>query len=353
MAEELLELPKWAAFYLAIGELDTVLQENEDALNDPSTTAEQRHDITFQAMRQYWDAFLIHREIKKAESGYNEILNAGHQSSTEQTTTLVMTSSVRFDLLRTAARNPILGSLPPDQTELKGVIPIRSQVVFWLVAALFVGVSQLDFNARSSHVALTACAYLALWTRKLLEKLDVRICVYWFTLYGIVTTAATYLGTILDHVSSILHTHRQIVVLHWCLAFFVISEADWWNQLLFTSEYPINCDMKPHGNSGDMGVLQKCATTLLHALFTVVTTRTLIGGLRLVGSMPGDWSGRGFYGSSGSSASNWAGQIPQAVIFLQPIRHLTAWVTNTVFELGPRAWVYAKERYYRRNEPSV
>jgi hypothetical protein len=118
------------------------------------------------------------------------------------------------------------------------IIPIRTQVVIWLIAGLFVGICQ--FVALDMYHPIPVIVTIGLILTMLglpptvLDEIDFRACLYWWALCVISSTAATFIRPALHVLSDTTLTSRQVLLLHWCIAFFVISKAEWWVMSLTT-----------------------------------------------------------------------------------------------------------------------
>ena len=352
MDSDELDMPDKAAFLMALGDLDVAVKENELFYNDPSCAAEQRRNIELQILAKYYTAYGIHLDIREADLAGFDVWLATYKRLVADRAPRAKAEETRKELLRKASTNPILKAALHRPTKNQDVVPLRTQMVSWMVSAAFVGLSNIDLHTHVAHVAMTSLALLALLApQATLEKVRVRTSIYWFALYSLTAAAATFIVPTLDILSTEPHTCRQVLLIHWCLSFFIISEAEWWRHLRRAMSHPIKRDLQPRGYTQHF--FKDFGLVIARWVLSGTIGALLLWGLRCVGDVPGERSGFHYEGSNGLYASTLKGQVPQALILLRPMRQLTAWTTDETMEFGERLWNRVREQYKPSGNPGV
>jgi hypothetical protein len=223
------------------------------------------------------------------------------------------------------------------------IIPIRTQVVIWLIAGLFVGICH--FVALDMYHPIPVIVTIGLILTMLglpptvLDEIDFRACLYWWALCVISSTAATFIRPALHVLSDTTPTSRQVLLLHWCIAFFVISKAEWWKHRGDVIDHPSHRDQR---QSGDRETLSLKAFTL-DAFRLVIVSAIMYGlvfGLRILCDVPGPW---GRYSNGLFSPAGLTGEVLQAMVLLRPMKHLTAWLTEGAMDGLSIIWLRIRE----------
>jgi hypothetical protein len=161
---------------------------------------------------------------------------------------------------------------------------------------------------------------------------DIRVHFYWCSLFGLATAAGNIISPCMDALSTTPLHYQQSMAVHFCLAFVVISEAEWWRYLRGIVLHPVIRDLHPvyypfreqglrnfHKWMGRSTLAWPIGETLAVAVMTV-TGR-------------GGWATRSTWQSTTLFSAGISGQAVQAFILLRPLRHLTAWLADGVVSL--------------------
>lgn len=261
---------------------------------------------------------------------------------------LLKAVKTRSHLLEKARQHSILKAL--YEPGLEDVMTIKLQILFWLLSAAFVALYQLYFHVQISYAILGAVAMLA----RSKDRADhargrLRIIMYCWTLFTLTGTLASFISTALDLLSTHPHTYRQVLVIHWCLSFFVISEAECWRCLSQASWHPVWRDIRPCGVFDPSFRTKDCGSSTLRILLSAIICSYLTTGLRILGQVPGPIPPYAYNSSNALYACRWYGQIPQALVLLRPVKHFAAWATDVMMDVAAMMLARAKVWYNRRN----
>jgi hypothetical protein len=324
-----------ATFEIAICDLQTALNEKQPLYDDPSTAVRQRHKIKLEIVDKLLSASAAHIALRESDLEAREA-REGEFAAVDR----------RLDLLETAVKHPIIKSIYDAAVPPKHPIPIKLQLVYWLLSAFCVLSSQISVLEQLAHLSAWPTAVMALLAmylpRKLFSYISIHTCIHWFALYKLAVVTGCLIEPVLQPLSTELLTSRHILVLHWCMAFFVISEAEWHRHRHKTIAHPIYRDVVPWVHSQASSYLNlwgiRAFKWTLTLLFADVSTNIL----RYIGGKDGMAAANvmfKWHGSDRLFATRWLGQIPQALVLLRPVRHSNAWLVDRVVDLCGRAWL--------------
>ncbi|KAH7083432.1 hypothetical protein BKA63DRAFT_502998 [Paraphoma chrysanthemicola] len=156
-------------------------------------------------------------------------------------------------------------------------------------------------------------------------------------------------------------TSRHLLLLRWCMAYFIIPEAEWHRHLHESMQHPIGCDLMPTKEPDwrkCLGIAQAFARYfaprylikwIAHNLLALFVGLSPVLLLRTIGDISGNsiaWIP--FYGGAFYPPS-WMRIIPQYLVFTRPVKHLMAWQTDHFFDIGVSLWSRARRWYLNRH----
>jgi hypothetical protein len=115
------------------------------------------------------------------------------------------------------------------QKQTVGIIPIKLQVVYWAFSALAVTMYQLlvgnlTMDRPWMPIVLMSATTLSL-PHLLFHQVWVRF--YWYSLLGLAAASGIFVQPCVNAISCIPLNDRETMAVHFCLAFYIISEAEW------------------------------------------------------------------------------------------------------------------------------
>jgi len=323
MSDTMPKLSDGAAFMLAVAEFQAMATEKQQLYDDPSCTAEQRLAMVLELAQKWVEASVIEAAIRR-QNGAVRLEN-------------LTDTAERLEMLDAIYKRSILKHLDLPVIRKQDVIPIKLQMLYWLMSTLFVLLSQRLVLESFAQTVLSLSIVLALMvfcSTKVSEGKTVAHLA-WYAVYGFVfAVGKRYIQPLLlgDAVDTL--TARETLVFHWRNAFFVISEAEWHRHLYKTMTHPVYRDIMPVGNCKASTVCRSLGMLLIR--FTLATYIPLgfvplICGVDFPSMAPSMFLARW---RIVSSTPQWFRRVPQVFVLMRPMHQLTAWLVDKVVEMG-------------------
>jgi hypothetical protein len=227
-----------------------------------------------------------------------------------------------------------------ERRENRTVIPIKLQIIYWIASAFFVGCAQLFTLALfvkmpylwgvSIGLILYFNGYYPIFDWFYMRLL-------WLIL--VTTTAGATVRPTINMLSPNLPTYRQMLLVHWCFCFFIVSEFEWRRHLHRYMRHPIHRDSSPADYlPTDVPNVNFFSVWTARFVLTYVISCTLAEGLNWIGDIPGPRPIFTYWCANALFNSGWVGQLFQALVLLRPHRHFTAWIADSTWTLGETLW---------------
>ncbi|KAH7068665.1 hypothetical protein FB567DRAFT_599059 [Paraphoma chrysanthemicola] len=325
--------PKSAEFLMAMRRIDLVIRDHRAAYNDPASTDEQRRAIDIREDMETWIAAM------KACGPYG-----------------LMHNDKEYQLrVRANAMSRRMASMTSNgQMVRQDAIPMRLQIQYWILAIMFVLACEITIR---HSVAFTlnwllplAAGFGLLLSNTFREAVRTHPFYYWYVLYNLSVLTGLSLEPAMHVLSTEPATDRQLLLLRWCMAYFIISEAEWHRHVHEAIEHPIGRDLLPTKEPGlckGLGIAQAFARYFAPRYIIKLFARNLLATLtglspvillRTIGDVPEKstvwipFHGDAFY------LPSWIGINPQYLVLTRPIKHLMARQTDRIFEIGVLLW---------------
>jgi hypothetical protein len=226
-----------------------------------------------------------------------------------------------------------------ERRENRTVIPIKLQVKYWFASAFFVACAQLFTLAlyvKAPFLWFVFGLASALWLPKRLNDWLI-VKLYWYLL--MTTGAGAMVQPIVYLLSPSLPTYRQLLLVHWCFNYFIISEMQWHQYLSGYMRHPIHRDTSPAGYlPANVPNVKIFSVWTARFALTHVISCVLAVGLTWIGDVPDSRPMSTYWCANKLFNSGWMGQLFQTLVLLRPHRHFTAWLVDSTWTLGETLW---------------